>query len=139
MGGDCTAHAAQLKKKKRVRIRIKTAAVPVPLSEGEAREERAAIKMQRAYRRKMFVSMVEKLLLSTRRRGDLLRELVATEKTYVKCLDQLVEQFVVPLSAKLSETEASSGMGMSGGLVLRGGEHTAHRARLGSCSTCSHE
>ncbi len=72
---------------------------------GLDRELWAATMIQRNYRRRVFSLSVEKLLLYTRRRQDLLNEILSTEKTYVTCLQRLKRDFVHPMSSKISDTE----------------------------------
>ncbi len=63
---------------------------------------RAARRMQRAFRRRRFVTAVEKAMMLNRMRKHVLREILSSEKVYERSLACLVTQFVRPLQAVLS-------------------------------------
>jgi hypothetical protein len=68
----------------------------------------AVLKIQRAYRTRKFANAVEQMMLLNRKRRQVLSEILQTEKTYVKALQQLKRDFLHPLQSKLSDVEVAN-------------------------------
>jgi hypothetical protein len=74
-------------------------------SPSDAILRKAALKLQRAFRLRKFVTAIERSMMLSKKRKQVLDEIVSTERGYFDRLGQLLTNFVTPLSAVVSASE----------------------------------
>lgn len=74
-------------------------------SAADVRMRKAAQKLQRAFRVRKFVTVIERSMMLSKKRKQVLNEIISSEQVYVERLGQLIAHFVTPLSGVLSMAE----------------------------------